>query len=537
MAPEDARAADPPALPALPPAGGTPWAGPYLGVHFGGIGGSGGSGVTGIPDVNWAGGDPAVPAAHQARSAGFIGGGQIGAHIRIGPVVLGLEQDFSVTTLSPGNGASGMVSAGLPYASSFRQKLDWLATTRLRLGVTPTERLLLYVTGGLAYGQVNVTSSVALPDVTVAGADRDLRVGWAAGAGLDYALTQTLSARLEYLYYDLGGTALFGFASPAVPLATTTRFGLTGHILRAGLNYRLDPAAIGARAFGPARATSDFAVETGLRYWYSSGSTANDLHYYSRSDLASRLTYGNLGGHAAESFFRVDHRPSGWFVKGFAGTGKIGAGRLQDEDFPPFITPYSSTVSDLKDGRFSYFSADIGYSFLQGPGYRLGGFVGYHFLGERLNAMGCRSTTSNICPPGQIPGEVLVITQKSNWHSLRLGLTGDLMFTDRLKLTAEAAWLPFVALSATDSHWLRINPFDLSGPIPETGTGRSGLQLEAVLSYQMTPAFSIGVGGRYWRMATTGRVDAAKVEAGGFAQPQDFRTERYGGFVQAAARF
>jgi len=86
------------------------------------------------------------------------------------------------------------------------------------MGFTPVCRLLLYVTGGLADGEV------------VYGANTDFRpfgnehypypshkikVGWTAGAGAEYAITHRWSMKVEYLYYDLGDES--ATANPAIP--------------------------------------------------------------------------------------------------------------------------------------------------------------------------------------------------------------------------------------------------------------------------------------------------------------------------------
>lgn len=537
LVPANARAADAGLLPAAP----ATWSGPYAGMHLGGLFGEGRSAVDGFPSGFWSGWEPALPAGYRARSSGFIGGGQIGTNLQFGAFVIGAEQDFSFATGTTAAGASGLDAGGYPFVAAHGQRLDWFGTTRARFGFTPLDRMLVYLTGGLAYGRVTASQSLTYPGIAYAGSDHDVRVGWAAGAGLEYALTAALSVRLEYLHYNLGATTVVGFRSAPGPFQTQAQLGLAGHIVRAGLNYHFghrEPAAGNPGAVPP---QPDFAVETGLRTWYSTGSSRGDWHIYDRSDLGSRLAYGGLSGLAAETFFRIDHTPSGWFIKGFAGTGKLGSGVLKDEDFPPFQTPYSATLSEQRNGHLGYFSADIGYTFLRGAHYRLGGFVGYHYYTERTNGMGCVSIALDWCtPPNDLGRTVQMISQRSQWHSLRLGLTGDVMLTDRLKLTAEAAWLAHSTLSATDSHWLRMDRIDFTGPTPQDGTGRSGIQLEAILSYQVTPTFSLGIGARYWRMATTGHLHFERSTSAsdpGLSQPLDSITERYGGFVQAATRF
>jgi hypothetical protein len=81
---------------------------------------------------------------------------------------------------------------------------------------------------------------------------------------------------------------------------------------------------------------------------------------------------------------------------------------------------------------------------------------------------------------------------------------------------------------------------NFNGPIPEDGTGNSGFQLEAILSYAVTPNFNIGVGARYWRMSTKGltHFESSIFPLGSAAaQVLTFQTERYGAFVQGSLKF
>jgi hypothetical protein len=125
---------------------------------------------------------------------------------------------------------------------------------------------------------------------------------------------------------------------------------------------------------------------------------------------------------------------------------------------------------------------------------------------------------------------LLGITEDDKWYSLRVGVNGVVTIWDRLKLTADAAYLPFVAFRGTDDHLLRTE--EPSTVSPETGSGQ-GVQLEAVLSYAFANGFNVGAGGRYWAMWAPG----AYTNGFGTACPCQtlpVRTERYGAFVQAS---
>jgi hypothetical protein len=269
-------------------------------------------------------------------------------------------------------------------------------------------------------------------------------------------------------------------------------------------------------------------VETGLRYWYSTAK--NSYNYYGDTTtafLVSRLSYDGLPAHSGEGFFRLDG-PLGFFLKGYLGGGLIVGGHAYDEDFPPFEVPYSKTISDTK-GSLAYVDLDAGYSVGASPsagqGARLGLFAGYHFWHEQVNAFGCTQVATDvICAPGPsppLPTSVKVVTEDDKWNALRIGAAADIWFTRGLKLSTEAAYA-HVWQRATDIHYFTF------GPDPASGTG-NGVHVEALLSYQLTNVFNVGIGGRWWHYNT-----AATDQ---FDQLLKYTTDRYGGFVQGSVKF
>lgn len=273
-----------------------------------------------------------------------------------------------------------------------------------------------------------------------------------------------------------------------------------------------------------------FTASFAMRYWYGMGSTSKNLYGFTRDMLVSRLSYTGLQSHSAEAVFRIDH-DSGLFWKGYGGFGLVTGGNLQDEDFPPLTSPYSSTNSTLQSQTLGYLSTDVGGAILLGRDFRLDAFVGYHYLHLRLKAFGCTQAASNtsICTPN-IPDSVAAIVEDDNWHAVRVGLAADIPVIEKLRLNIEGAYLPYVWLSGTDNHLLRadLNPFS------EDGNGW-GYQLEATLTYPITDAFSVGVGGRYWHMQTKGNADFT--DSGGTTQPLDFKVDLYGVYLQGSYRF
>jgi len=276
---------------------------------------------------------------------------------------------------------------------------------------------------------------------------------------------------------------------------------------------------------------SQFFTVVGVRYWYGFDKTSKDLHGASRDDLVSRLTYDDMNTHSLEGFIRVDHS-SGLFWKGYAGFGLLTGGHLTDEDFSPAITPYSSTNSTLQNQSVGYLSADFGGAIWRAKTWRVDGFVGYHYFHQRMKGFGCTQTASNplICAGG-IPDNVAVIVADDTWQAIRVGLNADLPIVDRWRINLEGAYLPYVWMSGTDNHLLRP---DLPFPIRADGHGW-GYQLEAILSYQIDDAWSVGLGGRYWHMQAKG--EAHFEDLGGSPQPLDFNLDIYGVFLQGSYSF
>jgi hypothetical protein len=299
-------------------------------------------------------------------------------------------------------------------------------------------------------------------------------------------------------------------------------------------------AAPSSGFFAQPAVPSAFDGELGTRYWFSWAKTAKDLYDMPSGSMVSRLTYDGMHGHSVEAFGRLDHT-SGFYTKGYIGGGLLFNGTLNDEDFPPGITPYSSTMSDLKASGMGYFSADIGFNVWRNPALRVGAFVGYHLFNQHVNAYGCTQIATNptVCA-GAVPPDYKIISQDNTWHSLRVGLDFDVRLAERLRLKGDAAYLPYVKLFGTDWHHARIGTStgDFAGGIPEDGVGR-GYQLEALLSYAVNDYVDVGVGARYWHMATSGDTHFEGNVVGQVASPQpvDWKTDIFGVFVQGTFKF
>jgi outer membrane immunogenic protein len=232
------------------------WTGFYIGVNAGGIWPSGSRNAT-IFDPNAAidGGfiNAGFPGGLGSQSAGFIGGGQAGYNWQTGAFVLGVETDFDGSTLSKSfnNVGTPFVGAGALTGDAFtingKNSLTWLGTTRGRVGfvVTPDNRLMIYGTGGVAYGGGN--SQFTVRDNTTGSIfsanPGSSRVGWVIGGGVEYAVTNNITIKGEYLYADLGSsnfsTTPNGFATANFPgVVASGKVAWNASIFRAGVNYK-----------------------------------------------------------------------------------------------------------------------------------------------------------------------------------------------------------------------------------------------------------------------------------------------------------
>lgn len=194
------------------------WSGLYLGVHLG----------ASIGDSDFR-----FPAGNQGSSS-FAGGLQAGYNWRAGTVVYGLEIDATWR----GNSDVAIVGPLAGAAQTFATDQNWLMTVRPRLGLLLQPQVLAYVTGGLAFGNVDHSVTLAGPGLVGSGASSsDTATGWTLGGGVEWGLDRNWSLKAEYLYVDLGSTTLVTPATASFA-ATRTTFDDASHLWRAGLNYR-----------------------------------------------------------------------------------------------------------------------------------------------------------------------------------------------------------------------------------------------------------------------------------------------------------
>ena len=152
---------------------------------------------------------------------GGLIGGTFGYNLQTGNWVWGIEGDIDYTWIK-GTDTTG---SGLCTGAGCQTKNTWFGTIRGRIGYA-FGRWLPYFTGGGAFGDVKMTANTGLSET-------ETRFGWTVGAGVEYAFLSPWTAKLEYLYSDLGDSTC-----SAATCGVSTTVGFKTNIVRVGLNYR-----------------------------------------------------------------------------------------------------------------------------------------------------------------------------------------------------------------------------------------------------------------------------------------------------------
>ena len=215
----------------------------WTGFYFGGQIGVG----FGDNSSSFSGFDPGdTPPPVSPDRSGVVLGGQVGYNYQFGSWVGGLEADIAYTHI---DGTASSISVN-GTTQPTEQDLNWLGTVRGRIGVLPTNRMLVFATGGAAFGGVRVSSSLGPAFGTCgpgnscgSGSASGTNVGWTLGGGIEYALSNRISFKAEYLYVDLGSKSVTYPITLATSLSTTDSV-FRDNIVRAGMNFKLDPGPI-----------------------------------------------------------------------------------------------------------------------------------------------------------------------------------------------------------------------------------------------------------------------------------------------------
>lgn len=190
--------------------------------------------------------------------SGVTGGFQVGYNWQVGPQwVLGFETDFNLPSLKGSGLSTNLSPVFVPFVSYADQRLQWFGTVRGRVGFLAAPNVMIYGTGGFAYGRVtqdityNTAAPVAnfdgvcpTPGVCYAGSSGRIATGYTFGGGVEYAIARNWTIRGEYLYVNLRGNSLtqtvVGGVTPGFsPSTIDAQYNaLAFQTIRAGINYK-----------------------------------------------------------------------------------------------------------------------------------------------------------------------------------------------------------------------------------------------------------------------------------------------------------
>jgi outer membrane immunogenic protein len=229
------------------------WSGIYVGANVGYVDSTDRS-VTDATDSTTQGeiDAGAVTGNNSWGQAGVTAGGQVGLNYEFPTssdlaFVTGLEADFAYTDIH----SSNLVNSAFGTTNQYYGSLDDLGTVRARVGGA-FDRLLIYATGGFAYGYSSyshIYNSNTTPSFPIwGGGANGERTGFVVGGGVEYALPMagfgagTWTVRAEYLYYDLGtlNATLPFLPVPGYYNSFIDHDRLDGDLVRIGLNYKFN---------------------------------------------------------------------------------------------------------------------------------------------------------------------------------------------------------------------------------------------------------------------------------------------------------
>jgi outer membrane immunogenic protein len=185
-----------------------------------------------------------APASADLEADGPLIGGTIGFNIQKGSLLTGIEGDISWTDI---NGEDTFASPGdlalsvEPFEATTEFDMSWFATLRGRIGIA-ADRVLVYATGGAAFADMEIATSVVSAPTTsgdFSGSEDGIEIGWTAGAGVEFAVTDRWSVKAEALYYDLGEVSVTATDDVQFPGdEIEASLDVNGVIARGGINYR-----------------------------------------------------------------------------------------------------------------------------------------------------------------------------------------------------------------------------------------------------------------------------------------------------------
>ena len=464
-----------------------------------------------------------MPGSVQIRGVSF--GAHGGYNWQYGPIVAGLEVSGQMGTLL-GYANNGKSDATLGNRQVGKVESSLLVNSSARIGYAAGDNVYL-MRAGLSALNLKYTNDFNALGTT--GATKSGMVyGPSIGVGLERDLGAGFSARVQYDFMSFGDKA-YTFSDSSGQKSNVS-IGQNLHVVKAGVDYRF--GAIG-ELNGSASPTinQEITGEIGVRGDYAKANYSKEFYNATvKTQRDSQLDWKGQSFDGVEVFAFLEH-DTGIFLKGMIGFGQqMGSGTMRNQDSPPQWTPYSDIRSSQKDGRRMMANADVGYQLWRTKDFKAGAFVGAGTINDRLNAYGChQQATSTFCTPTQSENLVYV-TDDLTWHVARVGLRGEAVFFDKLRLVADAVWNPRFNFTSHDNHWLNLAPWD---KLPGKGSGNNGLQGEMVVSYDITPGLSAGIGGRYTKLS----LRSGEANLAGVTSPARYDFSDTTGFLQLSYRF
>ena len=232
-------------------------------------------------------------------------------------------------------------------------------------------------------------------------------------------------------------------------------------------------------------------------------------------DPTSKLTYKDVGTNIVELTAKLWVTPR-WFGRLTGGGGVIGGGRLTDDDYLAVDggAPSSETISNISGNNTWYINADVGRRMLEFPHSRgyLEVFGGYQYWYQRYTANGFGQTVCStagqtvdlnppnntfLCSPGRSLSDTIpVITNTTNWHSIRLGSSIEYRLTRRLSVNGTVAFIPVSILDNKDVHHQR--PDLAQNPSLSMAGYGVGADADVGARFMIVRNLSASVGYRIW---------------------------------------
>jgi outer membrane immunogenic protein len=232
------------------------WSGFYVGLNAGAAWGSNNNcptmynytantGVVGAVVTTYA------PGCSKTSDAAFTGGAQAGFNWQAGSFVFGVEGDVNYLGDLGKNGYANyaLTSGGTTtyYTWTGNDNGNLLGSLRARAGIA-FDRALIYATGGMAFRNGNhdqavyaSTTSGGVAAATYLGNTNSDNIGWALGGGLEWALTNNMSFKVEYLHSHFSSDNYLLTTTAATPYNTVAFAGDRNDkvdVVRAGINWR-----------------------------------------------------------------------------------------------------------------------------------------------------------------------------------------------------------------------------------------------------------------------------------------------------------